>query len=327
MTMNRSIKFSIIIPVFNSEEYLMNCLSSLLSRNVERYEVIIINDGSTDNSRRIIDSCKLEYSNITVIHQENQGVSVARNNGIKSAKGEYILFLDSDDEFEENIFNDLEISLQKFNYPDMVSFGYERKSGLNKTSKKYSCKQYASQIFSGQDFTQLFLSKKISQHVCSVLIKRKILSSKEILFNPKITLGEDIAFQIKVMSSVKNVVYLANTYFIYNYNEESQTNKEYVNNHLSCIQNYQDVNNFIIQHDLKGIQRYLTFYYQFMFFYELQFFLKASPSTLDKYLISERILKEKTVFLFNKSYFINLTLKILYGINRKLVFFILNKGK
>ncbi len=88
---------SIIIPVYNVEKYLKKCLDSVLSQNYANYEVICINDGSTDNSLQILNEYKLKYPQIKIIDQENRGLSVARNKGLEKATGNYILFLDSDD--------------------------------------------------------------------------------------------------------------------------------------------------------------------------------------------------------------------------------------
>ena len=96
-------KFSIIVPVYNVESYLAKCLDSILCQSYKDYEIIAINDGSTDNSSKILKEYVDKYDNIIVINQENQGLSQARNNGVKEAKGEYIIFADSDDFIEKDL--------------------------------------------------------------------------------------------------------------------------------------------------------------------------------------------------------------------------------
>lgn len=95
---------SIIVPVYNVEKYVRPCIESIFKQSLdeERFEVIIVNDGSTDHSMEMIADIVQQYHNITIINQENQGVSVARNNGISVAKGEYILMPDPDDLLVEN---------------------------------------------------------------------------------------------------------------------------------------------------------------------------------------------------------------------------------
>ena len=108
-------KFSIIVPVYNTEKYLKRCLDSIKSQSFKDYEVIIVNDGSTDNSSDIIS--KYSYK---VINQENQGLSMARNNGVKASIGDYLIFLDSDDYIEKDLLKEINKSLS--NNPDLVRY-------------------------------------------------------------------------------------------------------------------------------------------------------------------------------------------------------------
>lgn len=105
------IKFSIVIPVYNVEKYLKDCLESVFNQTYNNYEVIIINDGSKDNSREIIEEYK-NNKNLKIIDQRNQGLSVARNNGVKYAMGDYIIFLDSDDYLEPNALKVLQKNIK-----------------------------------------------------------------------------------------------------------------------------------------------------------------------------------------------------------------------
>ena len=121
-------KFSIIVPVYNTEKYLKRCLDSIKSQTFKDYEVIIVNDGSTDNSSDIIS--KYSYK---VINQENQGLSMARNNGVKVASGEYLIFLDSDDYIEKDLLKEINNSLT--NNPDLVRYQikevFDNKDNIN----------------------------------------------------------------------------------------------------------------------------------------------------------------------------------------------------
>ncbi len=108
-------KFSIIIPVYNVEEYIKDCLESVARQTFKDYEVIVVNDGTKDNSMEIVKDYKVK-----IINQENQGLSVARNNGVKKARGEYILFLDSDDTIEEELLEKLNNATK--DNPDLIRF-------------------------------------------------------------------------------------------------------------------------------------------------------------------------------------------------------------
>lgn len=101
------IKISVIVPVFNAEKYLKMCLNSLVSQTLKNIEIICIDDGSTDNSLAILDKFKSKDDRIKIIKQKNYGVSMARNNGISEAQGEYIGFVDADDWVDKDFFEKL----------------------------------------------------------------------------------------------------------------------------------------------------------------------------------------------------------------------------
>lgn len=122
--MENSIKLSIIVPVYKTEQYLRKCLSSILDQDVDKsqYEVIIVNDGSPDNSQIIIDEYCAKYDNVSCLVQTNQGLSMARNNGVEQAKGEYIWFIDSDDWVEDGSIS--KILEECRTLPDVISITY-----------------------------------------------------------------------------------------------------------------------------------------------------------------------------------------------------------
>lgn len=117
---------SVIIPVYNVEEYLHECVDSVLNQTYQNFEVILVDDGSTDSSGQICDEYVEKDERITVIHQKNGGLSVARNTGLSEANGEYVYFLDSDDYIAENTFESLLVIAEKDNsdivFFDAVSF-------------------------------------------------------------------------------------------------------------------------------------------------------------------------------------------------------------
>ena len=102
------IKYSFIVPVYNTSKYLDKCLKSLVNQTFNDFEIIIVNDGSTDNSKSIIYNYQKKYNNIKLINQKNQGLSSARNNGVKEASGKYLLFIDSDDYVECNLLKEID---------------------------------------------------------------------------------------------------------------------------------------------------------------------------------------------------------------------------
>ena len=125
------IKYSFIVPVYNTEKYLKRCLDSLIRQTFLNFEIIIINDGSTDNSDKIMKNYEEKYSNVKVISQKNQGLSIARNEGVKKAKGKYIIFIDSDDYVEKKLLEQVD---KKIGDNDILRFQIvtENEDGTNK---------------------------------------------------------------------------------------------------------------------------------------------------------------------------------------------------
>ncbi len=109
------LKFSVIVPVYNVEKYLRTCVDSILCQNIpkEEYEVILINDGSIDNSGMICEEYKKCYPNIILLNQKNKGASLSRNRGLEIAKGKYIIFVDSDDHIQKNTFSAIFQEMEK----------------------------------------------------------------------------------------------------------------------------------------------------------------------------------------------------------------------
>lgn len=123
-------RLSFIVPVYNVAPYLRKCVDSLIMQDCEDYEIILVDDGSTDDSGAICDELAAAYENIRVIHQQNGGLSAARNTGLKVAKGEYICFVDSDDYWEENVLGGLleQVEREKL---DVLRFDYQNVRIMN----------------------------------------------------------------------------------------------------------------------------------------------------------------------------------------------------
>lgn len=129
MDEKQNVFFSIIVPVHNTEKYLNDCIQSVLEQNVENYEIILVDDGSTDLSGEMCDEYTRGCSAISVIHQENKGLSEARNSGMKVAKGKYLVFLDSDDMLAKNSLSGIDDAIEKNEFPDIVVSRRETFSG------------------------------------------------------------------------------------------------------------------------------------------------------------------------------------------------------
>lgn len=114
------VRFSVIVPIYNIDEFLPQCIESILSQSFHDFEVILVNDGSTDQSGTICEKYADMSKRIRIIHKSNGGLSDARNRGLKEAGGEYIIFVDGDDYIEENALEKIDKSIRRNNEPDIV---------------------------------------------------------------------------------------------------------------------------------------------------------------------------------------------------------------
>lgn len=212
------IKISIIVPVYNCEKYLEDCIQSLLNQTIKECEFIFINDGSTDKSYHILNKYERVDKRIVVLNEDNQGVSVARNIGIEAATGEYIGFVDGDDWIDLNMYEVLYHTAVKNNL-DLVISNFEQeldgKEIINRLDIVDNLVINKEKIIA--DILPQFLQHDKLNTVCNKIYKRKIIIENKIRFSKAVALGEDGAFNIKFFSSAKSLMYI--NYTGYNYRE------------------------------------------------------------------------------------------------------------
>ncbi len=209
---------SVIVPVYNVEKYLDECVESILNQTYTNFELLLIDDGSTDNSGKMCDDLAKKDPRIKVLHQENQGLSATRNNGIKVSKGELLYFIDSDDYIDKNLFKDCVDSF-KNNDVEIVIFGTTKISN-GKELKTSDVKDYGvtSNIFA---LTQL-LKGDINNYTCGKMYKRCVLH--DIVF-PVGYHFEDIGIMYKIFLNAKNVYFIEKSYYYYRVNPNSIVGK------------------------------------------------------------------------------------------------------
>lgn len=205
-------EISIIIPIYNSALNLERCIDSILNQSFRNFELILINDGSTDASGLICDEYKNKDERVTVIHIKNQGVSHARNLGINIAKNEWIMFVDSDDTL---YYKTLEKCMRyaKEEY-DLMIFGIELKKE-NKTIAKYLLND---KIYSLSDYLEnINEDYALINFCCPVckLYRRKIIREYNLFFNEKLSMGEDTDFNINYISKCKIIKTISDPFYTY----------------------------------------------------------------------------------------------------------------
>ncbi|WP_458454563.1 glycosyltransferase family 2 protein [Methanobrevibacter sp.] len=187
-----NIKVSVIVPVFNAGEYIGKTIDSIINQDFDSYEIIVVDDGSTDGSLEIIKKT-LENSQIPnrIIHQKNSGVSVARNNAIDVSKGEYIVFVDADDYITSNHISTLYNGKSDFSLTLVV-----KKDGEKLTDPK----PYTQKSIKTEDFIKMELNMQIVFNFFQIMYRASIIKENNIRFTPGIVYGEDIEFAHKALS-------------------------------------------------------------------------------------------------------------------------------
>ncbi|QIM62299.1 hypothetical protein A1D29_02710 [Pasteurellaceae bacterium Orientalotternb1] len=199
-------QFSVIIPIYNLEGYIEKCIDSVLNQSFHDYEIILVNDGSTDTSKKICQNYVSE--NIILINKENGGLSDARNIGIKNSSGDYLLFLDGDDFWSEKNFLEELNKIINDDAPDLIVFPLSYY--YNSNNIKFNCFNinYDKTLNFSRDFQFLVNHGIYTPSACNKCIKRNLLDSYELYF-PIGRLSEDIQWCGRLLEYV-------NDYYIYN---------------------------------------------------------------------------------------------------------------
>ena len=200
---------SVIMPVYNVEKYLREAISSVIGQSYQEWELILVDDGSTDRSASICDQYAKADKRIKVIHQKNGGLSAARNTGIKSSSGEYLLFLDSDDYVAQNALSELVMKAENEN-SDIVLFEMSQVNDETGEIIKYST--YT--INACNNLLQLLDSDNYYAMACGYLIKRRVIIEGNISFYEGI-LHEDELFTMQVMLKCRKISIVAKTDYFY----------------------------------------------------------------------------------------------------------------
>ncbi|PLR68735.1 glycosyltransferase family 2 protein [Bacillus sp. UMB0893] len=212
------IKVSVIIPVYNAEKYLSECIDSLLNQSLKECEFIFVNDGSHDKSKEIIESYRIISNKIRLINQKNRGVSAARNVGLKIASGEYIGFVDADDSINTDMFETL-YNKGSISNCDVVISNIISQINDKKLITKYSFPENTiinEKFIKNEILTHLIKSDNFNS-VVNKIFKSSILKSRNVMFPENVVLGEDGLFNINFFKIASSAIYI--DYAGYNYRE------------------------------------------------------------------------------------------------------------
>lgn len=223
--MDKAPKISVIVPVYNAEQYLPRCIDSILAQTFTGFELLLIDDGSTDNSGDICDEYAKKDNRIRVFHKKNGGVSSARNIGLDNAVGEWVAFVDSDDFLNPEFIS----CLMKYDNFDHVVGGNIMfgEKNISRGIERETVIDLKSQDANRLDFGTDVDSSKFFCYPWGKLYKQEIIKSNNIRFNPKIFLGEDLCFVLDYLSFCSNVILVPYNNYLYRY--ENQQNKFLMN--------------------------------------------------------------------------------------------------
>ena len=205
-------KISIIVPIYNSESTIKKCIDSVIQQTNENWELILINDGSTDNSQQICLNYEKKDNRIKFLNQENQGVSVARNKGLDVATGDYIMFLDSDDYIEPITIDTFNKVIGETPNVELVLCGYYSvRNGKKKKVYMDSCKLENNINIIEKMSTRINFNFLRPPH--EKLFKTKIIKDKNIKFDASLNLCEDFCFVLEYLKHVNNFVIIEDCLF------------------------------------------------------------------------------------------------------------------
>ena len=263
----KKLLISVIVPVYNVEKYLNRCIESIISQTYENLEIILVDDGSPDKCPIICDKYAEIDNRIKVIHKENGGLSDARNTGINNATGDYIIFIDSDDYWDEcdsisEIVKQLEVTK-----PDVLIFGYKKFYEENKkySKNKFSCDR--NKLLSSENqFEYLIKNRCYESSSWNKVIKKTLFDNYDLSFR-KGLLSEDIEWSAKLAMFAKSYDYFDKSFLVYVQRQNSITKTpslKHVNDIfknvklcLRMVDDYQIINHKIIV----PFKEYIAFQY------------------------------------------------------------------
>ena len=229
---------SIVVPVYNAENYLTDCVDSIRAQSYQNIEILLVDDGSTDTSASLCDQLGQLDPRIRVIHNSNHGVSNARNTGLDQATGEYILFVDSDDTISRNLVRDNLEELVSDN-SDISLFGFQyvydtvsRRETVSNTIDQTL--HVTDDVFFQQHFADLY-EREWMNCPWNKLIRRSILTENGIRFPEKYSICEDMIFSVCVIRQCKSIVLLSGTYYKYCLRSTDSLVTKYHSHHFEAL--------------------------------------------------------------------------------------------
>ena len=248
-------KISLIIPVYNTREYLEKCLESAVSQDYGNMEIICVDDGSSDGSGQILDRFAKECGNIIAIHQRNGGESNARNRGLAAASGDYIGFMDCDDWIETGMYSELCDALESYDV-DMAASGWVKEFPGQSIVVRNQGQVRHGVIEQGELLEYVYHRDKYQgfAYIWNKLYKREALYDKRrdfLKFDENLRLGGDILYLAQILMNVKSAVYMDESFYHYRQRDESGSHSRNVEARLDSLRAYDYVIDLFQEHHIE----------------------------------------------------------------------------
>lgn len=294
---------SVIVPVYNVENFLPKCLNSLIDQTYKNLEIILIDDGSTDNSGKICDEYAERDDRIKVIHQKNQGVSVARNTGLNLAKGKYITFVDSDDWCEKDYFREVFEEAKKFENAEIIITNFIKDFGNNNLKLMHPNGKI--KIFNKYNALKNMIRGNLyGWEICSTFYKKENI--KRIKFSNNIIYGEDFGFKWNVIrNSSGNILYLPIVGYHYVFRKNSAVNSYDIEKKITSLSLQEDLikNEKNIKYKSLLQEKYLS---ALLYYCKEYYLLNVRNKSIE-----QKIKKVLFAIVFNKNVYLKLKIKCL----------------
>jgi glycosyltransferase involved in cell wall biosynthesis len=213
-----SVAVSVLVPVYNVEKTLDRCIQSILNQTFKDFEIVLVNDGSTDNSGQLCDMYAEKYDNIRVIHKENEGLGPTRNVGIREAKGEFIYHCDSDDWLREDLLEKVYKAITETN-SDIAVFGYDIFTEKDGNICPYESIKVDDNIFKDSKkvkefFTEQYFNSFVVLSACNRMCRRSFIIDNELFF-PALRRSQDVAYSLLLFDNVERLVTIKESFYCY----------------------------------------------------------------------------------------------------------------
>lgn len=324
---------SIIVPIYNSEKYIERCINSLINQTYKKIEIILINDGSTDNSINICKNLAQIDKRIKVIDKDNQGVSVARNVGLENAHGDYVMFVDIDDWIESNTIQEMYNIIQKENVDivkcNSISEFYNKR--INNVIEKEICNIKIEKDKYKKEILKILSNTSKLNVIWGQLIKKEVV--EKLRFENGIVYGEDLLFNVQCLKNATSIYFLDKCCYHYfinhsgvsrNYSQQVLKKKIqdilYIYPHILDIVSGWD-NRYENKFEKKFIKEVLENVLRIVMVYEDKESYQSFITNIlnDKnYIKCTKKLKKEDVF--NEKYRFKIPLKLLYNKKIQLLF-------